>query len=232
MPECLDDYGFYNHFNLKGRPMNVQTTKLSTITIISLLVFTMTANLCIAQEWSRKGKSELFGTLQTMASETVEYSYPDKLPTIQLPVTLEMDSTIIYGFGFGYNFTDHWNINTDMLFGSADTDVKVGNTKVETADMDYILWNINIDYNIWKSRFTPLITCGIGLMDFAIDTTATGVEKVHESNFSSNLGAGVRWDIKDNLLLKLIYRSTWTEVHKADNDQRYDGVSLSVAYMF
>ena len=119
-----------------------------------------------------------------------------------------------------------------MLFGSADTDVKVGNTKVKTADMDYILWDINIEYNIWKSRFTPLVTCGIGLMDFAIDTTATGVEKVHESNFSSNLGAGVRWDIKDNLLLKLIYRSTWTEVHNADNDQRYDGVSLSVAYMF
>ena len=206
--------------------MNVQTTKLSTITIISLLVFAMTANLCSAQEWSRKGKYELLGTLQMMGSETAEYSYP-----AALPVTFDMDSTILYGFGLGYNITDHWNINTDLLFGSADTDVKVPNVTVETADMDYVLWDINFDYNIWKSRFTPLVTGGIGLMDFGIDTTSNE-GNVHESNVSSNLGAGVRWDIKDNLLLKLIYRSTWTEMSDSDNDQRYDSVSLSAAYMY
>jgi len=206
--------------------MNVQTTKLSTITIISLLVFTMTASFCSAQEWSREGKTELFGTLQMIGSETVEYSFPDVLP-----VTFDMDSTIMYGFGFGYNLSDHWNINTDLLFGSADTDVKVPGATVETEDMDYILWDINIDYNIWKSRFTPLVTGGIGLMDFGIDTTSSA-GKVHESNYSSNLGAGVRWDIRDNLLLKVIYRSTWTEVHDADNDQRYDSISVSLAHMF
>jgi len=206
--------------------MNVQTTKLSTITIISLLVFTMTASLCSAQEWSREGKSELFGTLQMMGSETIEYSFPDVLP-----VTFDMDSTIMYGFGFGYNLSDHWNINTDLLFGSADTDVKVPGATVETEDMDYILWDINIDYNIWKSRFTPLLTAGMGLMDFGIDTTSSA-GKVHESNYSSNLGAGVRWDIRDDLLLKVVYRSTWTEVHDADNDQRYDSISVSLAHMF
>lgn len=221
--------------------MNVQTTKLSTITIISLLIFTMTVSLCTAQEWSRKGKTEFFATVQRMGSEKIEYSYPDKLPLnindqIPFPVRLEMDSTNMYGFGFGYNLSDHWNINTDLLFGSADTDVKLVLDKhdvtVGTPEMDYILWDINIDYNILKSRFTPLVTAGIGLMNFSIDTTATGVGEVRESNFSSNLGAGIRWDVKDNLLLKVIYRYTWTEVRDADNDQRYDGVSVSVAYMF
>lgn len=212
--------------------MNVQTTKLWTITIISLLVFTMTASLSSAQEWSRKGKAELFGTLQTMGSEKVEFSYPDALPDEDmLPVTFDMDSTYVYGFGFGYNFSDHWNINTDLLFGTADTDVKIVDVTVETEDMDYILWDINVDYNIWKSRFTPLITGGIGVMNISIDTT-TDAGNVHESNFSSNLGAGFRWDIEDNLLLKVIYRSTWTEVHNGDNDQRYDSISVSVACMF
>jgi len=231
MLKCLDDYDFYNNFNLKGRPMNVQTTKLSTITIISLLVFAMTANLCSAQEWSRKGKYELFGTLQMVGSETVEFSYPDALPLDALPVTFDMDSTNVYGVGFGYNLSDHWNINTDLLFGSVDTDVKIVDVTVETADMDYVLWDINVDYNIFKSRFTPLVTGGIGLMNFSINTTSDAGE-VHESDFSYNLGAGVRWDVKDNLLLKVIYRATWTEVHNADNDQRFDGVSVSVAYMF
>ena len=68
-------------------------------------------------------------------------------------------------------------------------------------------------------------------MNISIDTT-TDAGNVHESNFSSNLGAGFRWDIEDNLLLKVIYRSTWTEVHNGDNDQRYDSISVSVACMF
>ena len=234
MLKLLDDYNFYNNFNLKGRPMNVQMTKLSTITIISLLVFTTTASLCSAQEYSRKGKTELFGSIQTMASEQVEYSYPNALPLDRLPVTFDMDSTIVYGIGYGYNLSDHWNINTDLLFGSADTDVKIvgdSDVTVETVDMDYVLWDINVDYNIFKSRFTPLVTGGMGLMNFSIKTTSDAGE-VHESDFSSNLGAGVRWDIRDNLLLKVIYRSTWTEVHNADNDLRFDSVSVSVAFMF
>jgi opacity protein-like surface antigen len=186
----------------------------------------MTVSLCTAQEWSRKGKNELFAAIKFMGSEEIKYSVP-----LALPVTLDMDSTYIYGLGYGYNFSDHWNINTDLLFGFADTDVKVANTTVETDDMDYILWNVNIDYNIWKSRFTPLVTGGIGLMHVGIDTT-TDVGKVSENNFSSNLGLGVRWDIKDNLLLKAIYRSTWTDVRDADNKQRFESFGVSVAYMF
>ena len=223
----MDDYDFYSKYNLKGRLMNVQTTKLLTITIISLLVFTMTASICSAQEWSRKGKSELFAMIQQVSSEEVEYSFPDILPVI-----LGVDSTTVYGIGYGYNLTDHWNINTNLLFGSADTDVKIVDVTAETADMDYVLWDINVDYNIWKSRFTPLITGGIGIVDFSIDTTATGVGKVDESNFSANLGAGIRWDVKDNLLLKVIYRSTWTELDDADDNLQYDSVGLSVAYLF
>jgi opacity protein-like surface antigen len=226
MLKCLDDYDL-NNINLKGRLMNLKTVKLSTIAIISLLIFTMTAGICSAQGWSRKGKHELFGMIQQMGSEEIKYSFTDILP-----VTLDMDSAAVYGIGYGYNMTDHWNINTDLLFGSADSDVKIVNTTAETVDMDYVLWDINVDYNIRKSRFTPLVTGGIGIMDFGIDTTATGIGEEHESNFSYNLGAGIRWDVKDNLLLKVIYRSTWTELDDANDDLQYDSISLSVAYMY
>jgi opacity protein-like surface antigen len=224
----IDDYGFYNHFNLKGRLMNVRTAKLSTVAIIILLVFTMTASICSAQDWSRKGKTELFGMIQQIGSEEVKY----KLPPAMLPVSLDMDNAFIYGVGYGYNMTDHWNINADLLLGSADTDVKVSGVTVETEDMDYVLFNINLDYNFMKSRFTPLVTGGIGIMDFGIDTTAVGVGDVHDSDFSYNLGAGVRWDVKDNLFLKAIYRATWTEFDDADADMEYDSFSLSIAYMY
>jgi len=222
----LDDYGLYNNFNLKGRLMNVQTTKLSTITILCLLVFTVTTGLCSAQEWSRKGKTELFGTIQMLGGDEVDYSFTD-----ELPVTLDLDGGNIYGIGLGYNMTDHWNLNTDLLFGSADADVKISGDKAGSEKMDYILWDINLDYNIWKERFTPLVTGGIGFMDFGIDIGGN-VGEVDEIDFSYNLGAGVRWDVRDDLLLKLIYKSTWTELHDADGKQQFESFNLSVAYMY
>jgi opacity protein-like surface antigen len=228
MPERLGDYDSYNTSHLKGKRMNIKTTKLSIVTIISLLVVTIMTNLCNAQDeqqWSRKGKNELFGTFQKMGGETVCYSFPDILP-----VKLDFDSTTVYGAGYGYNLNDHWNINTDLLFGYADTEVKIVDVAVENVEMDYILWDINVDYNFLKGRLTPLVTGGIGLMDFSINTTATGVGRENESNFSYNLGAGVRWDVMDNLLLKVLYRTTKTEFD--DNDLKYEGVSVSVAYMF
>jgi opacity protein-like surface antigen len=207
--------------------MNDKTAKLSTIAILSLLVFTMTAGICSAQGWSRQGKTELFGTIEMIGGEEIRYSFPDAPPT-----NLDIDSAAIYGIGYGYNLTDHWNFNMDLLFGSADTDVKIVETTAETEDMDYIRFDINLDYNFWKSRFTPVVTGGVGIMDFSIDTTATDVWDVDESNFSYNLGAGVRWDIEDNLLLKVMYKSTWTELDDAKQDLQYDSFGLSVAYMY
>jgi len=224
----VGDYDFYNHINLKGKLMNVKTSKFSTIAIISLLVFAMTASICNAQDWSRGGKSELFGMIQQIGSEEVKY----KLPPAMLPVSLDIDNAFVYGIGYGYNMNDHWNINADLLFGSADTDVKVSNVTVETEDMDYVLFNVNLDYNLWKSRFTPLVTGGIGIMDFGIDTTAVGVGDVHDSDLSYNLGVGIRWDVEDNMFLKAVYRTTWSEFVDADADMEYDIFSLSVAYMY
>ena len=124
--------------------MNVQTTKLPTITILCLLVFTVTAGLCSAQEWSRNGKTELFGMIQMLGGDEVDYSFPD-----ELPVTLDLDGGNIYGIGLGYNMTDHWNLNTDLLFGSVDADVKISGDKAGSEDMDYFLWDINLDYNFF-----------------------------------------------------------------------------------
>lgn len=207
--------------------MNIRTSKIPTVAIISLFVFVMTTGICSAQGWSRKGKTELFGSIQLLGSEEVKYTFSD-----MLPVRLDIDNAAIYGIGYGYNMTDHWNFNTDLLFGSADTDVKIVKTTAETEDMDYILFDINLDYNFWKSRFTPVVSGGVGIMDFSIDTSAIGVGDVDESSFSYNLGAGIRWDIKDNMLLKMMYRSTWTDLDDADKDMQYDGFSLNIAYMY
>lgn len=211
---------------MKGRQMNVAKTKLSNI-IIFLLVITISAGFCSAQEFSRKGKTEIFGTILRLGSDNADFSPPNLVP-----VTLDLNSATVYGIGYGYNFTDNWNLNTDILFGSSDMDIEIAGITAGDEEMEYVLWNVNLDYNILKGRLTPLVTGGLGIMNFSTNTKATGVGEIHESDISFNLGAGVRWDIKDNIMLKALYKATWTEIDDADNDQRFDGVSFSVAYMF
>jgi opacity protein-like surface antigen len=194
--------------------MKVHTGKFSTIIILSLLAFVMTSAVCSAQEYSRKGKGEIFGMFQTMGSDTVH----ETLTGLDLP--FEFDSTTVYGLGIGYNSTDHWNVNMDLLFGST-------LAEVFTVDADYWLWDINVDYNIMANRLTPLVTAGIGLFNVSSDDTGAS-----ETNFSYNIGAGGRWDITDNILVKAVYRITWTEIEDTDESLQFDGVALSVAYMF
>jgi len=180
----------------------------------------MTSAVCSAQDYSRKGKSEIFGMFQTMGSDTVK----ETITGLKLP--LEFDSTTIYGFGIGFNATDHWNMNTDLLFGSTDASMTyLGNTTV--MDTDLFLWDINVDYNIMANRLTPLVTAGIGF--FNVSGSSGGFDETH---FSYNIGAGGRWDITDNILVKAVYRITWTELDDTDKSLQLDGVCLSVAYMF
>jgi len=212
------------------KKMKVCTKKFSIITNLSLLVFVMASSVCSAQGYSRSGKSEIFGMIQMIDSMEVTFDYP----SIGLYDTgFELDSTNIYGLGIGCNVTDHWNVNMDLLFGSADGDFIVSGAKVPgiSLDGDYFLWDINVDYNFLADRLSPLVTAGIGFTNMDIVATEPAMSS-SEANFSYNVGAGGRWDITDNVLIKLVYRITRTQIEDANEKQDFTGVALSVAYMF
>ena len=189
-----------------------------TIICLSLVVFITTSIVCNAQEWSRKGKGEIFVLGQQMVGDT----------TTGLGMEMEVDDTTVGGFGIGSNFHDHLNLNMDMFFGSTDLIVKGYGATVK-ADTDLIGMDVNLDYNILKSRFTPMITAGIGFIHFSGDV---GGYDFDETDFSYNLGAGFRWDVTDHFLIKGIYRATWTELEDTDDSIMLDGISLSIGYLF
>lgn len=199
--------------------MRVNTTKFFTITILSLLAFVMASSVCSAQVWSRSGKTEFFGTFQTMGGGDASAT----------GIALDYDDTTVYGFGFGHNFDNHWNLNTDFLFGSTDVDVSGSLATATKGDFDLWLWNVNLDYNFFEDRLTPLVTAGIGL--FGTSGDYDNGASFSESNFSYNLGVGGRWDISDNLFLKAIYRITFHDLENADGPD-FDGVMVSIGYMF
>ncbi len=213
--------------------MKVHTQKLSTIVIVSLLAFVMTSAVCSAQDYSRSGKMELFGMLQTVSSWDMKFDFGGGLPNNS---GWDLDSTTLYGLGFGVNPTDHFNVNMDLLFGNSDGEFVIPGVAVpaHSTDADIFLWDLNVDYNILASRLTPLVTAGIGLANISVDTSIPGVvnSSADETNFSYNVGVGGRWDITDNILVKLVYRITWTEIEDSNDKQDFSGVALTVAYMW
>lgn len=195
--------------------MKVNKTKLFTISILSLLAFAMTSSICSAQD--RAGKTELFGTFQTMGGGDASMT----------GAKLDFDDTNVYGFGLGYNIDNHWNINTDLLFGSTDIDVSGPLPTATAGDTNLWLWNVNLDYNIFEGPLTPLVTVGIGL--FGMDGDFNNGASFDESNFSYNWGVGGRWDISDDMLLKVIYRVTYHDLEDMDGPD-FDGVMVSFGF--
>ena len=111
-----------------------------------------------------------------------------------------------------------------MFFGSMDLTATAGSLTIED-DCTLFGWDVNIDINILKYQFTPLVTGGIGFINFSGDD-------FDETDFSYNIGIGFRWDITDHFLMKGMYRSTWTELEDTDDNVQFDGVSVALGYIF
>jgi opacity protein-like surface antigen len=98
------------------------------------------------------------------------------------------------------------------------------------GDATIWLWNVNLDYNILRGRLTSFLTGGIGVFGWSGDWDAGG--RFRECNFSHNLGVGGRWDITDNIALKVLCRAMWTEVEGADDPLQFDGVTANLVCLF
>ena len=197
----------------------VHTTKFLALIIASALFFVMMSTVCRAQEWSRKGKGEFYVFGQSMGGDTAT----------GLGVTIKLDDNIAGGLGAGTNLSDNFNLNTSLFYGSKDI---TGTVSAVTLKGDTTLfgWDVNVDYNILKGRITPMITGGIGFIAFNGDWKGTA--DFQETDFSYNIGGGLRWDVTNNFLIKAIYKATWTKLEDTDEAIRFDGINLSIGYIF
>lgn len=182
------------------------------------LALVMKYSICDAQAFTRKGRSEVFGLIQQMSGDT----------TTGLGIVMEVDSFTGFGFGTGYNFNDNLNINFDMFFSSTDITGSTYGIQI-TGDSSVWGYDLNLDVNILKNKFTPMITGGIGFINFSGDFEG---HEFDETDFSYNLGFGIRWDATDHFLIKGLYRSTWTKLEDTDEKITLDGVSVSFGYIF
>jgi hypothetical protein len=93
--------------------------------------------------------------------------------------------------------------------------------------------NVNLNYNVLKRRFTPVITAGLGFRNYS-------ASDLNETDPAVNVGAGLRWDITDHFFIKAVGGVTWTELQNENFYNLFTGqgsiliksASLSVGYKF
>lgn len=170
------------------------------------------------EDWSRKGRGEAYLFGQYMSGDD----------TTGMGLDLKVDAIGSGGFGFGYNLNDYLNLNTEFYFGATDISVSSGTASVD-GDSTVIGMNFNLDYNILKGRITPVVTGGIGFMNFNGDFEGYSFD---ETDFSYNVGGGLRWDMGEHWFLKAIYRATWTKLQDTDDTLMFNGASFMVGYVF
>jgi len=207
---------------MKGQEMSrqswVRTEWVAVVTLVSLMA---SVGYAEGKPWSRALRGELYPAFQMLGSDAVTADHG--------VMEIEMGDSPTFGAGMGFNLNDHLNINTEILFGSMDMTARLTLApEIETdLTLGVFLWNVNLDYNIFESRLTPLITGGGGLL-----RVHEGDERISETHASGNVGAGIRWDMSDRLALRVIYRWTWTEFEDMDDPFEFDGVAASLIFMF
>ena len=194
-----------------------------------------------AQRWTRKGQVDIYGVGQYLAGGQADYS--------KFGVRLDIKETGLGGLGFGYNFTDHLNLNLELLLGNTDF-VASGPGPNLIDDTLIASGKVNLDYNLLKSRFTPVLTGGLGFFTFSSklqnadpvlvcyydswwgNYCAYATPTYDETDLSFNAGAGFRWDPTDYLFVKAIGGATWVKLRHSDDFTHLFQATLTVGAKF
>jgi len=141
------------------------------------------------------------------------------------------------GFGLGYNFNDHLQLNGVLSFSNRDYDATFfkedDTSSVYNGTLDTVTLALNGVYYILNRDFTPFVSAGIGVTN--IDTNipsgagssycywdpwwgyvcGTYVPTKTENDVSYNAGLGLRWDISKYFSLQGSYNKTWVDISGA-----------------
>ena len=126
-----------------------------------LLVFTLASSVCFAYNpynLGRTGRREIFGQVQLMKGDK----------TTGLNTQLSIDDFIAFGLGYGFNINEHLNINLDLFFTKTDySAINFWAPFFIDEDVTIQGYDLNLDINLLKSQITPLMTGGIGSINFS-----------------------------------------------------------------
>ena len=182
------------------------------------------------EPFSRQNKFEIYGVGQYLHQTDTEYPNPGGGT-----VKLKLDDTGLGGVGFAFHFSDFFSMHADFMFGPATFKFEYpGGVTQNFGDNGYITTGrFNLDYNIINRRLSPFITAGIGYQYQQVDQDYYyGTSYYYETDFTWNVGGGVRWNVTDNLIMKLTVGGQWLQYENANNITSQFEVMFSIGCMF
>ena len=168
--------------------------------------------------------------------------------------TIDIDSSVGWGFGFGWNLTEKWNFSYRFSLNKPDYSATIVPEDPEdpAQTIDYKMskssHQFNVTYNFLRGPVTPYIQAGVGWtkLDSNIisrpPTTgcwwdpwwgyvcATTWETYKTSEFTYNAGLGLRWDINPLIFLRGTYNRQFIKVDSGNLD--FDTVTLEGGFMW
>jgi len=166
----------------------------------------------------------------------------------------DLDSDVGIAFGFAYHFTDHWQLGGDFQFTSPDYQATFidENDQPETvrATADFFTGQVRATWNVLARALTPYAEIGLGWTyvdsNVADQPPITGCwwdpwwgyicdtfwSTYDETNFSWTFGAGLRWDVNDQFVLRGGYTRLQIDVGGSNSDPGLDIFRLGGAWRF
>jgi len=160
----------------------------------------------------------------------------------------------MFGFGVGYNFDEHWALDFDLNWN----DVGYSGTRVlddnSTEQVSGTLFTNSMMftgiYHFSAKRFTPFVGASAG-WTFVDSNIASGPPETicwydpfwgyicntiqptfTTTEFTYGASAGFRFDVKDNLFLRLSAGKKWIDFSRANSTPSFTSFRFDIGLMF
>ena len=191
------------------------------------------------EPFSRQNKFEAYGIGQYLHQGDIDYPglYGGR-------VKVTMDDTGLGGFGMAWHFNDFFSVHGDFMLGPATfTAQSPGGPPITLGQNAFLqTGRVNLDYNIINRRLTPFITAGIGYQYLEVEQNTPYNRYYYynnyydnyysESDFTWNVGAGLRWNVTDNFFIKVTGGAQWLQYQDAQNVTSQIEGFFTIGWMF
>ncbi len=198
--------------------------------------------LAMATVWLAADVSEALAVGRDSArAESWEFTLPVRFVTgetidFEHGTSIKTQDDIGWGFGLGYNMTDHINMDLEFAWSSVNYDLKLASAEVPpraeltgSGIMDVTTTQFNFTYYFQPKSITAYVSAGFGWNWFDSNIPsgpATGgcwwdpwygyicgtyQNTYSTTTFTYGLGAGVRIEPKDNLFIRLGLNDNWQD---------------------
>lgn len=165
-----------------------------------------------------------------------------------------LNETWNWGFGIGYNFDEHWALDFDLNWNETNYSGTRVNDDASTTPVSGTL-NTNSMlftgiYNFSAKRFTPFVGASMGwtFIDTNIPnglpeticwydpwwgyTCSSYLPTKTTTEFTYGLNAGLRFDVKDNVFLRLSAGQKWIDFSGSNSTSDFLVYRFDIGFMF